>query len=149
MFAASDSTFRRIGQRRSLRLDRGGWGFVCFFGHQEIVCFFDRSRQRLDFHRVAFQNRAAGAGWIGQAAPAAGVAAVVIDEVWRDRLVAGIVRQYVAEPPLLHAAEIEQMIRQSLVEQGAEGVDVQVIDSEDGEQRQIMVSVTADQEAEE
>ncbi len=49
----------------------------------------------------------------------------------------------------MSAAEIEQMIRQSLVEQGAEGVDVQVIESEDGEQREIMVSVTADQEAEE
>ena len=49
----------------------------------------------------------------------------------------------------MSAVEIEDMIRQSLVEQGAEGVDVQVTESDDGEERQIMISVTADQEAEE
>jgi len=49
----------------------------------------------------------------------------------------------------MSAVEIEAMIRQSLIENGAEGVDVQVIESADGDQRQITISVTADQEAEE
>jgi hypothetical protein len=49
----------------------------------------------------------------------------------------------------MSAVEIEDMIRQSLVEQGAEGVDVQVIESEDGEERQLMISVTADQDTDE
>jgi len=47
----------------------------------------------------------------------------------------------------MSAAEIENMIRQSLIERGAEGVDVQVTESADGEQRRIELRVTQEEDA--